>query len=174
MLKNQVILFLYKYFSLNFENIPLDAKRPSSSQKNLPTLCADLCSNWEMKDTDRVTDTSENFSANNHYLDNFSLENSSLSSFPVRKEPCEYLPYGFRYRIHMEHSAIPVWIHTGRLWNFIWKICMNIHTFHTWGCKNEEKKKSIKPPFLKRGSVWFPVPWSILEELIREELTVIP
>jgi hypothetical protein len=34
---------------------------------------------------------------------------------------------------------------------------MNVHTFHTWGCKNEEKKKSIKPPFPKGGSGWIPV-----------------
>jgi hypothetical protein len=34
---------------------------------------------------------------------------------------------------------------------------MNVHTFHTWGCKNEEKKKSIKPPFPKGVSVRVPV-----------------
>jgi hypothetical protein len=44
---------------------------------NLPSLCADPCSNWEIKYAECLTDTSVNFCANNSSRDNSDLSSSS-------------------------------------------------------------------------------------------------
>jgi hypothetical protein len=58
----------------------------------------------------------------------------------------EMYPNSFRYGIHMEHSAIPVWIHTGRL------CTLSILE----GAKLGEKKVDYIPFFIE-VSVWITV-----------------